>query len=69
MEKQILKTTLISDSQIAVFVTLVKKTDKMAFVETDNGEIVRCKIKTSFDGRKYIMPFGNYSMAPIFDIN
>lgn len=30
--------------------------------------IIRRKIKTSFDGSKYILPDGNYSMAPSFTL-
>ncbi len=31
-----------------------------------NNEIVRKKVKKSFDGSEYVMLLGSYSMAPMF---
>lgn len=64
-----LTTRMITDSQITLSVVLVKRTDKTAFVQINNGQVVRCKIKRTFDGRDFIMPYGTYSMAPIFNLN
>lgn len=64
-----LTTRMITDSEIVLSVVLIKRTEKSAFVQIDNGEVVRCKVKNSFDGSQYIMPYGNYSMAPIFKLN
>ena len=66
MTKQVLKTRLIGDSSITIDITCVKMTEKTVTIQTENCEIIRCKIRKSFDGRKYILPFGNYSMAPAF---
>lgn len=64
-----LTTKLITDSEITIQCELVTMTEKMATVITYNNEIKKVKIKKSFDGKRYIMPNGNYSMAPIFYID
>jgi hypothetical protein len=66
MTNRILETRSLCDHDCIFRVTLVKMTEKSAFVIVDKGEMVRCKIKTSFDGSKYITPYGTYSMAPAF---
>jgi hypothetical protein len=69
MNTQILSTRLITNSDIVVSVVMVKRTEKTAFVQIEKGEIVRCKVKKSYDGKEYIMPYGTYSMAPMFYVN
>jgi hypothetical protein len=66
MNKQVLKTRLIGDSEIIVSVVVLKRTEKSAIVVSEEGEEIRCKIRKSFDGGEYIAPFGTYSTAPIF---
>jgi hypothetical protein len=68
MNKQILKTRLITDSEIIISVVLIRTTEKTATVVTQQGEEVTCKIRTSFDGSRYILPFGKYSFAPSFNL-
>jgi len=69
MTKQTLTTRLITNYDIIVSVTLVNRTEKTAFIMIERGEIVRCKIRKSYDGKEYVMPYGTYSMAPMFDLN
>lgn len=69
MEKQVLKTRLISDSDMVISVVMLKRTAKTAFIMIEKGEIVRCKIRTGYDGKEYVMPYGTWSMAPMFDLN
>jgi hypothetical protein len=69
MTKQVLTTRLITNYDIIVSVTLVNRTEKTAFVMIEKGEIVRCKIRQSYNGKQYVMPYGTYSMAPMFDLN
>ena len=68
MSNRILETRSLCDHDCIFRVELVKMTDKSAFVIVDKGEVTRCKIKTSFDRTRYIMPYGSYSMAPSFTI-
>jgi hypothetical protein len=68
MNKQILKTRLITDSETIISVVLIRTTEKTVTVVTEQGEEVTCKIRTSFDGSRYIMPFGTYSFAPSFNL-
>jgi hypothetical protein len=68
MTKQVLKARMIGDSEMIISVVIIKRTEKSAFVVIENGEIVRCKIHR-YDGREFIMPFGRYSMAPMFNLN
>lgn len=69
MTKQVLTTRLITNYDIIVSVTLINRTEKTAFVMIEKGEIVRCKIRTGYNGKQYVMPYGTYSMAPMFDLN
>jgi hypothetical protein len=68
MNKQVLKTRLIGDSEISISLVVLDRTEKTMVVLSENGEVIRTKIRKSFDGREYIMPFGNYSMSPIFNL-
>jgi hypothetical protein len=69
MTKQTLTTRLITNYDIIVSVVLLKRTEKTAFIMIEKGEIVRCKIRKCGDGREYVMPYGTWSMAPMFDLN
>lgn len=69
MTNQVLKTRLICDSDMIISVVLVNRTEKTAFIMIEKGEIVRCKIRTAYNGKQYVMPYGTYSMAPMFDLN
>jgi hypothetical protein len=64
-----LSTRLITNYDIIVSVILLKRTEKTAYVKIERNEVVRCKIRKSFDGKEYVMPYGTYSMAPMFDLN
>ena len=66
MTKQVLKTRLIGDSSIIVSVVVLKRTEKLLIVVGEQGEEIRCKIRKSLDGKEFILPYGNYSMAPAF---
>jgi hypothetical protein len=68
MSNRILETRSLCDHDCIFRVELVKMTEISAYVLVDKGVVVRCKIKTSFDGTRYIMPYGKYSMAPSFTI-
>lgn len=68
MNKQILKTRLITDSETIISVVVIKKTEKTITVVTEQGQEITCKIRKSFDGSTYILPFGNYSLAPSFNL-
>jgi hypothetical protein len=63
-----LSTRLITNYDIIVSVILLKRTEKTAYVQIERNEVVRCKIRKSFDGKEYVMPYGTYSMAPMFDL-
>ncbi len=62
-----LSTTLICDSNLVITAELLEVKGNFATIYFDK-KIVRRKIMTSFDGRKYIFPSGKYSMCPTFDI-
>ena len=62
----ILKARSIGDSELFFTVTLVKRNEVSAWVILDNNVESRFKIKRTFDGREFIMPYGTYSMAPAF---
>lgn len=63
-----LTTRLINDSDIILTCTLVSITKTFATILVD-GKNKRSKIYTSFDGSKYVMPYGKYSMAQVFKLN
>ena len=67
--EQILTTRLITNYDITISVILLKRTEKSAYVQIEKGQVVRCKVRKSYNGKEYVMPYGTYSMAPIFDIN
>ena len=69
MNPQTLSTRLITDYDLIVSVVLLKRTEKTAYIQIEKGEVVRCKVRKSFNGKEYVMPYGTYSMAPMFDIN
>ena len=69
MNTKTLTTRLITNYDLIVSVVLLKRTEKTAYVQIERGEVVRCKVRKSTDGSEYIMPYGTYSMAPMFDIN
>lgn len=56
------KMKFIGDSNLVVPVKVLKRTAKSVRVEFD-GVQKTCRIKM-FDGSEYILPDGNYSMAP-----
>ena len=62
----ILTARSIGDSELFFTITLVKRNEVSAWVILDNNVESRFKIKRTFDGREFIMPYGNYSMAPAF---
>tara|TARA_R110000868_G_scaffold337249_1_gene598120 strand:- start:1343 stop:1549 length:207 start_codon:yes stop_codon:yes gene_type:complete len=64
---QTLRTRLITDSNITITAELLEIKGNWATIFFDK-KIVRRKIKTSFDGTKYIFPNGYYSMCPSFEI-
>jgi hypothetical protein len=64
---QTLRTRLIGDSSITITAELLEIKGNFAVIFYDN-KIVRRKIKTSFDGTKYIFPDGHYSMCPSFEL-
>ena len=68
MNKQILKTRLVTDSETIITIVMIRITGKTATVITDNGDVITCKIRTTAEGRRYILPFGNYSFAPSFNL-
>ena len=68
MNKQILKTRLVTDSETIISVILIRSTSKTVTVVSEQGEEITCKVRTSFDGSLYILPFGNYSFAPSFNL-
>jgi hypothetical protein len=45
---------------------VISLSDKMVTVEFEDGKTKRCKIYKGYDGVDYCMPFGHYSMAPMF---
>ena len=60
-----LSTRLITDADIVITAELVSIKGNFATINFQ-GETKRCKIYTSYDGSKYIMPCGKFSMAPAF---
>ena len=64
---QTLKTRLITDSNCIITAELIEIKNNWATIFFDN-KLVRRKIKTSYDGTKYILPYGYYSMCPAFEI-
>ncbi len=46
--------------------TVIKRTAKTVTIETAMNGVKRCKIYDYGDG-EFILPFGNYSMAPVFE--
>lgn len=64
---QTLKTRLITDYDCVITAELIEIKNNWATIFFDN-KIVRRKIKTSYDGTRYILPNGYYSMCPAFEI-
>jgi len=62
-----LTTTLITDSNLTLTAELLEIKGNFATIFFDK-KIVRRKIKTGYDGTKYILPCGSYSMCPLFYI-
>jgi hypothetical protein len=62
-----LTTRLITDADIILTAELLSVKGNFATILFD-GEQKKCKVYTSFDGSKYILPLGKYSMAPSFKI-
>lgn len=62
-----LKTCLIGDSEIIITAELLEVKGNFATIMYD-GKVIRRKIKTSYNGTKYILPNGYYSMCPSFKI-
>lgn len=62
-----LTTTFIGNSDIKVSIELLNIKGQFATVK-DGDKVYRCKIRNSFNGSKYILPFGSYSMAPAFTL-
>lgn len=66
-ETTTLRTRLITDSQIILTAELLEIKGNFATILMD-GKKLRRKIKIGYDGTKYILPFGYYSMCPSFEI-
>ena len=62
-----LTTRLITDYDCILTAELVSIKGNFATVIVDK-EQKKVKIYTSFDGSKYILPYGKYSMCPSFKI-
>lgn len=62
-----LTTKLITDADIILTADLLSIKGNFATIAFE-GTQKKCKIYTSFDGSKYIMPLGKYSMAPSFKL-
>jgi hypothetical protein len=56
---------LITDADIIITAELVAIKGNFATINFE-GSVKRCKVHTSYDGSKYILPYGKYSMAPAF---
>lgn len=61
----ILSATSICDSNCKWTAQVIERKGNFITALID-GEIVRKKVKVSFDGSEYAMLLGQYSMAPIF---
>jgi hypothetical protein len=64
---QTLRTRLIGDSSITITAELLEIKGNWATIFMD-GKVLRRKIKSGYDGTKYILPLGMYSMCPSFEI-
>jgi len=64
---QTLRTRSICDYNCIFTAELLELKGNWATIFID-GKKVRRKIKTSYDGTKYILPYGYYSMCPSFEI-
>ena len=62
---QKLSTRSACDHECIFTATVLKRTAKTVTIETDMEGVKRCKIHNYGDG-EFILPFGNYSMAPVF---
>ncbi len=61
---QEIKARSICDHNCIWTAKVLKRTAKMVTIEID-GEVKRCKIQDMGDGREFIFPKGQYSMAPV----
>lgn len=57
--------TSICDSNCIFKAEVLERKGNFVTLKID-GEVIRKKVKTSFDGSEYVMALGNYSMAPAF---
>jgi hypothetical protein len=64
---QTLRTRLITDSDITLTAELLEIKGSFATIFFE-GKVIRRKIKIGYDGSKYILPCGYYSMCPSFEI-
>jgi len=62
-----LSTRLICDSNCIITAELLEIKGNYATIFYDK-KIIKRKIMTSYDGKKYIFPDGKYSMCPTFDL-
>lgn len=69
MNNQTFSTRSIGDSSVVFTINMISRTEKTAMIETDPGVVKRCKIYKCRDQKEYVMPYGQFSMAPIFYIN
>ena len=64
---QTLKTRLATDYNIVLTAELLEIKGNYATIFFE-GKVIRRKIKIGYDGSKYILPCGSYSMCPSFEI-
>ena len=57
--------SFVCDSKSYVEIEVIKRTAKTVTIKDQFGEVSRRKIYTNSEGVEWILPTGNYSMAPI----
>ena len=57
--------SFVCDSRSYVEIEVIRRTAKTVTIKDQFGEVSRRKINTNSEGVEWILPCGNYSMAPI----